>query len=178
VLVIVARGYLKMQFEYLWTMPNQWTFEIKEVQTILYSIVNKHKRILIPFAGQFRFPQTLTPKYYTYIDIDSTRPKPCIYGDCLEVMAQRLEGQYDLIISDPPFCFYQAIHTYNNKKMQDISKCKDLYDQLLISKGQILHFGFNTTGMGQKRGYMKEKIWVLNHGGSHNDTLILLETKN
>jgi len=166
-----------MLFEYLWCMPNQWTFQIPEVQAILNRLIHKHKRILIPFAGMFRFPNSLTPKDITYIDIDTTRPQPCLYGDCLEVMAQRLEGNYDLIISDPPFCFYQAIHTYGNSKMQDISKCKELYDQLLTSNGQILHFGFNSTGMGQNRGYIKEKIWLLNHGGSHSDTIILLESK-
>lgn len=169
-----------MEFEYLWSMPNKCTFEMKPIKKILIELVFSHKNILIPFAGMTRFNGLNLPKI-TYIDIEQDRPKPCIYGDCLEVMQDLLNKQtnkqYDLIISDPPFCFFQAVHTYHNQKMQDISRCKELYDQLLKPSGHVLHFGFNSTGMGQNRSYKKQKLWVVNQGGSHNDLLILLEQK-
>jgi hypothetical protein len=62
--------------------------------------------------------------------------------------------------------------------MQDITRCKELYDQLLTKDGKVLHFGFNSTGMGINRSYIKEKLWLINSGGSHNDLIVLLEKRN
>jgi hypothetical protein len=156
-------------------MPNKWTFEMKPIHDLLVKYIFKARKVLIPFAGMTRFSGLNLPEI-TYIDIDTTRPQPCLYGDCLEVMAT-LKSKYDLIISDPPFCFFQAVHTYHNQKLQDISYAKELYEKLLTPNGMIIHFGFNSTGMGETRGYEKKEILLVNQGGSHSDLIITIEQR-
>ena len=90
------------------------------------------------------------------------------------------ENPYDLIILDPPFTFFQAVHSYNNKKMQDVTHIRNLADKLLINNGIVISCGFNSTGLNSKkynRNYEKLEILLINHGGSHNDTIILKERK-
>ena len=84
--------------------------------------------------------------------------------------------KYDLIILDPPFTYFQAVHMYDNKKMQDITYIKNLTDKLLTNDGIVIICGFNSTGMNSKkynRNYEKLELLLLNHGGSHNDTIII-----
>ena len=162
-----------MNFTYKWCMPDKWTFNMKPVLTFIERELFKHKKVLIPFAGMKRW---VTHTGITYIDIEADRPEPCIVGDCLDILPMLTE-KYDLIILDPPFSFFQAVHSYQNVKMQDITRIKQLCDGLLTTNGVMIHCGFNSTGMGKKYGYVKEKLLLVNTGGSHNDFIILQERK-
>jgi len=161
-----------MRMFYAWAMPDKCTFNIKPIKEFILKEIVRHKRILIPFAGWTRFHKP----GITYIDIESNRPKPYIQGDCLEILG-KIKQKYDLIILDPPFTYFQAVRTYHNKKLQEISIIKNLCDRLLKPRGVIIHCGYNTTGMGKKRGYKKTDLLIVNTGGSHNDFLILKERK-
>lgn len=165
-----------MKISYEWCMPDKWTFRMKPIKSFIEKELFKHKKILIPFAGMTRWKNH---SRIIYIDIEENRPKPYILGDCKEIMLGMIEHKqkYDLIISDPPFTYFQTINTYNNQKMQDITYCKNLYNRLLKPGGIIIHCGFNSSGMGIKRGYNKLELLIVNCGGSHNDYLILKEKK-
>ena len=165
--------------DYKWSMPNKWTFKMKPVDKFISSEILNAKKILIPFAGETRFSNAHD---ITYIDIEEDRPKPYILGDCRDVMEDLIKQKkkYNLIILDPPFTFFQAVRTYNNQKMQDISYIRNLTDKLLFKGGIVISCGFNSTGMNSKkynRKYEKIKLLLVNHGGSHNDTIILKERK-
>jgi hypothetical protein len=164
-----------MNFQYWFEMPSQWTFTMPKIQHYLLKIVQKHTNILIPFAGQFRFPKM--DKSWTYIDINPESPSPCLYGDVLTVLPA-ITDQFDLIISDPPYSFHQAHTTYKNTDMIQMTAVKTEYDRLLKGGGQIIHFGFNSTGMGKTRNYVKQELCIVNQGGNHNDILILREQKS
>jgi hypothetical protein len=41
----------------------------------------------------------------------------------------------------------------------------------------FLSFGWNSTGMGQKRGYEIIEILIVAHGSAHNDTICMAERK-
>ncbi|MFW6009609.1 MAG: hypothetical protein ACOCP8_10135 [archaeon] len=43
--------------------------------------------------------------------------------------------------------------------------------------GKVLTFGYATTGMSNSRGFNKEKVYIINHSGDHNDTLCVIERK-
>jgi len=169
----------KMEFHYEFAMGNKWTFEMKPIKTYLHRKIVQHQRILIPFAGQTRF--YIPKKQITYIDIDPTMPQPCIYGDSLKILDVFVSQnkKFDLIISDPPYTFFQSVQTYKmnkeNVKMQTITKIKEMYQDLLEPRGEIIHFGYNSTGMGQKRGFEKTHLHIITLGGSHNDILMLTE---
>lgn len=43
--------------------------------------------------------------------------------------------------------------------------------------GYVLSFGWNSTGLGKKRGFSLVDLLVINHGGSHNDTICIAEER-
>ena len=43
--------------------------------------------------------------------------------------------------------------------------------------GVVLSFGWNTNGIGKKRGFDQVEIMIVDHGGAHNATLCLAENK-
>ena len=159
-----------MKMSYAWSIPNKWTFQMKPILNFITPHIYRAKNILVPFAGEFRFNHSDV----TYIDLHKY-PR-VIQGDAREILPT-LKDKYDLIISDPPYTFFQAVHSYGNKKLQDITFMKQHYDRLLVPGGKIIHCGFNSTGMGKKRNYKKLHLLVVACGGSHNDYLILLEQK-
>ena len=159
-----------MKLSYAWAMADRWTFRMKPIESFLLPFVQKAARILVPFAGEYRF----THPNIDYIDLDQY--PGVIQGDALEVLP-KLKGPYDLIISDPPYTMFQAVHTYGNKKLQDITVIKREYNRLLSAGGYVIHCGYNSTGCGKKHGFVKQQLLIVNCGGSHNDYLILAEQK-
>ena len=153
-------------------MPKSLTFFMKPVEELCLKYIQKASRILIPFAGEFRFASNnlFGKKEFIYIDNREDLPEPYLHGDCLSIM-ESISEKYDLILSDPPFSFFQAIHTYHQQC------CRELYDSLLIGGGHVISLGFNSTGMSAQRGYLKKELLIINQGGSHNDLLILVEQK-
>ena len=49
--------------------------------------------------------------------------------------------------------------------------------QIASPQAVCLSFGWNTNGMGKKRGYEPIEIMIVDHGGSHNATLCLAEKR-
>lgn len=155
-------------------MPNKWTFEIKPVKEYLQA-TTLFGYTLFPFAGKTRILDSPT---HLHIDINPDM-NPDILGDSRDVLKTFVEDyrRFNTIVLDPPFSFFQAVRTYGNKKMSDISYIKDLCNQLLLPRGKVISFGFNSTGMGKKRGYIKQELHIFNHGGNHNDMMMLVERK-
>ena len=155
-------------------MPNKWTFQIPFINGYLRgSCLNK--KSLFPFAGKTRI---YVPGEQTYIDID---PKmyPDIVGDAvIELDLLVTNGlKYDVIVLDPPFTMLQAHRTYKNNKLVEMTHIKNICVNLIENEGTIITFGFNSTGMSKSRGFKKEELHIFNHGGYHNDTLMLVESK-
>ena len=165
-----------MKLLYHWSMPNKETFKMTPIRVFIETEMLKHfeEEILIPFAGWFRFPNL---HKITYIDIMPNLPQPYIRGDCINVLPDLIDkGRlFSLIILDPPYTMFQAVHMYNNKRMQDITHVRELCLKLLKPGGVVISCGYNSTGMSKKRGFKKEELLIVNCGGSHNDFLVLKE---
>ena len=43
--------------------------------------------------------------------------------------------------------------------------------------GKAICFGWNSNGLGKKRGFKMIRILLVAHGGSHNDTIVTVEEK-
>ncbi len=156
-------------------MPNKWTFGIPYIKNYL-EMLCADKRILLPYAGMTRLR---TPSASLYIDIDPD-VKPDIVSDCKDILPKLLRNKdvnYDIVLLDPPFSAHQAIRKYGNKKMSDLSVIKDYCAEILSEGGVVVTFGFNSTGMGKKRGFIKDELHIFNHGGNHNDMFMLKEHK-
>lgn len=94
--------------------------------------------------------------------------------------------QCDLLILDPPYSPRQISECYKSIgrecSMHDTqssfwTKIRDAFHPLLAQGGIALSFGWNSNGMGKKRGYEIIEILLVAHGGAHADTICVAERK-
>ena len=57
------------------------------------------------------------------------------------------------------------------------SECKNEIARITKIGGKVISCGWNTNGIGKGRGFEIEKILIVAHGGSKNDTLCVVERK-
>lgn len=84
-------------------------------------------------------------------------------------------GRFGTVILDPPFTAYQAVRTYGITRAQEISHAREVALYALKPGGRIISIGYNSTGMSESRGFVKESIALVNTGASHNDYIALCE---
>lgn len=90
----------------------------------------------------------------------------------------------DVILYDPPYSLRQVKECYEgvgikvtaeHTKASWRAKHLDEIARILKPNGVCLSFGWNTNGVGKKRGFEIIEILVVAHGGSKNDTLCTVE---
>lgn len=84
---------------------------------------------------------------------------------------------FDTVIFDPPYTAFQAVRTYGGKKAQEVSHARDVVEFVGRPHVKVLSLGFNSTGMSESRGFVKEALALVNCGGSHNDIILLEEVR-
>lgn len=93
----------------------------------------------------------------------------------------------DVGIFDPPYSPRQISEAYKaagkavgmeeTQNARLYKSARDALDQIMAPGGFVLSFGWNSAGMGVKRGYDLIEIMLVPHGGAHNDTICLAERK-
>lgn len=93
----------------------------------------------------------------------------------------------DLVIFDPPYSPRQLRECYQDigrlvTKAETQRPCgwakeRAIIDSILAPGGIVLSFGWNSNGMGKRRGYAPIEILLCAHGGGHNDTICIAERK-
>lgn len=91
----------------------------------------------------------------------------------------------DAIIFDPPYSTQQVKEVYggigkeflktDNTNVIRWTKEKEAAMRLCKMGTVVLSFGWNSTGMGRRRGFEIEEIVIVNHAGAHNDTICTAE---
>lgn len=160
-----------MQFTYLFQGPKKYTFEMPLVKRFVE--VNSFGKVLNLFAGK-----TILNLDETRVDLNKDMPAD-YHMDSYDFVLMAIENKwvYDTIIFDPPYNLRKSREKYNGIYTSRLRKIRTLLPQILKIGGIIINFGYDTTGMGKKRGFEKEHVLIINHGGDHNDTLCLIERK-
>jgi len=135
--------------------------------------------IIDPFANNARIgtvTNDLNP------DFDTT-----YHLDALEFLKQLPANSADVVLYDPPYSITQAAecyHSYGKDKLEVNvanmgywSGCKNEIARILKVGGRCISFGWNSNGIGKKRGFRMDEILICAHGGSKNDTICTVETK-
>jgi hypothetical protein len=160
----------------VWAMPSRWTFTIPPIKRLLSE--EMFDGIWVdPFAGE-NSPASITN------DINPARPSTH-HMDALEFLKSLDSDSADGILYDPPYSFTQAKTAYagfgSNKfitRMDYWANCKKEIARIVKYKGKVICFGWNSNGIGKGKGFRMERVLIVNHGGSKNDTLVTVETKN
>lgn len=104
--------------------------------------------------------------------------------DAIDFLKELDSNSVDLVLYDPPYSPRQVSECYHNfgKKVtsKDTSSAwrrqhLDEIARIVKPNGKCISFGWNTNGVGKKRGFQIESILIVAHGGSHNDTLVTVE---
>ncbi len=166
-----------MKIERKWAMPNKWTFTIKPIKELLCEEVTQGIWI-DPFAGK-NSPANITN------DLNVEMPTN-FHLDAIQFLKQQPTNSVDGALLDPPYSLRQVSEHYKqagikitgwHTSMAWGSKIKDEVARILKPGGKVICFGWNSMGLGINRGFEMQRILLVPHGGSKNDTLVTVEVK-
>jgi len=157
-------------------MPNKWTFQIKPIAKLLKEEITPGFWV-DPYAGQSS-PATITNDLHPDSKADE-------HLDALDFLT-KLQFEYDGVLFDPPYSLRQLKECYDSIGIKPdpeifradyISKQKDIISRIIKPNGKAICFGWNSIGLGKNRGFKLERILLVAHGRSHNDTIVTVERK-
>lgn len=165
-----------MKIEYWFEMPNKMTFKQKKVLSFISKYIPKKSKILIAFAGIFRFGEIDSSKFI-YNDIDP-EIKANHHVDAYKLAWFYPKGYFDCIIADPPFAMLSThrFYKFHIRGSTQITFWRETANFLLKNNGIYIELGWNSTGL-RKRFAEKIALGICCIGGNHNDILILVQKK-
>lgn len=160
-------------------MPNKWTFTIKPIKELLLEEISAAENWADPFAGM-NSPAGITN------DLRGNM-KATFHKDALEFLKELKSESLDGVLFDPPYSITQARQCYEGMGMEKLNTkptsmkywgdCKNEIARALKHGGKAICFGWNSMGIGKNRGFEMQRILLVPHGGSKNDTIVTVETK-
>jgi len=167
-----------IRIDRVWAMPNKWTFTIKPIRELINDEVVSGLWC-DPFAGE-NSPAQVTN--------DLRESMPSTYHlDALKFLRLQQDNYFDGVLFDPPYSITQARLCYEGYGMEllDIkptsmkywADCKTEIARILKPNGKAICFGWTSMGIGKNRGFVMNRILLVPHGGSKNDTIVTVETK-
>jgi len=168
-----------MKIERKWAMPNKWTFIIKPIAELLKEEVTDGLWC-DPFAGM-NSPAQVTN--------DMRKDMPTTHHmDALAFLKTMETGKYDGVLFDPPYSITQAKQCYEGMGMELLDTkptsmkywgdCKTEMARILKPNGKAICFGWTSMGIGINRSFIMQRILLVPHGGSKNDTIVTVEIKS
>ncbi|KKQ98837.1 MAG: Methyltransferase domain protein [Candidatus Woesebacteria bacterium GW2011_GWB1_39_12] len=151
----------------IWAMPNKWTFTILPIKELLKEEVVGSFWV-DPFAGE---NGALYADYTNDIEKDGM--------DALAFLKGFADGIVNGVLYDPPYSITQA-RMYGKKEFSSMkywADCKNEIARILKPGGKAICFGWSSMGIGKNRGFEMNRILLVPHGGSKNDTIVTVETK-
>ena len=146
---------------------------MKPVQKLL-SNYDVGKNWADPFAGE-NSPAELSN------DIEGRGNK--FQMDALEFLKSLDDNSVSGVLFDPPYSVEQCLRRYTPKhngtagRAEYWAKCKDEISRIIAPDGLCISFGWDSTGVGKKRGFTIIEIALLCHGACHNDTIVTIDRK-
>lgn len=159
-----------------WAMPNKNTFSIKPIREFVERNIRDCNVIIDPFANNSR--------YGTITNDLSLEFETTFHMDALEFLRMLPDDSADAVLYDPPYSLRQVCESYKGigkiitkEDTQASWRAKHLDEIQRIIKpcGKVLCFGWNSNGVGKKRGFEVIEILLVAHGGSKNDTICTCE---
>ena len=170
-----------MKFSREWAMPNSDTFSVPPIGAFVRRYLTSSHVSVDPFARDKRWAT------YTNDLNPATQAEYHMDAEEFLVMLAGKNVKTDLVIFDPPYSPRQISECYKSvglkvgmKETQSAclyQRVRNAIIPILTEDAIILSFGWNTVGMGKKRGFKIEEILLCCHGGAHNDTICMAERR-
>ena len=159
-------------------MPSHNTFDIKCIGRLIHKYHRGWMLSIDPFANKNRIAKITN-------DLDPEMGADhCM--DALDFLMQFKTNSVDFVLFDPPYsprqvseCYKKFGRTVNMETTQSSfwGNMKKEVSRIVKPNGIVISFGWNTNGIGRKRGFQILEILMVAHGGHHNDTLCVVEQK-
>ena len=162
-----------------WSMPNKNTFSIKPIRNLISKYIDNGKWLDSccneSIFKQYCITNDLNPDIQADYHLDS-----------LDFFKMFDDNSVDGVLYDPVYSNRQLSECYKNiglktnkQLMQSSfhSVRKNEIARIIKPNGLCLSFGWNSNGIGIKRNFEIIEILLVAHGGSHNDTICVAETK-
>lgn len=169
-----------MKFSRQWAMPNADTFSIPPIADFIARHLPHDAESVDPFARNSRLA-----KYRNDLNPETTAEFHMEAAEFLHQLATGARCTHALM--DPPYSPRQISECYKmiGRKVGMVdtqSAClkrnvRNALMTCLTPEATVLSFGWNSVGMGLKRGFEITEILLVCHGGDHNDTLCLAERR-
>lgn len=165
---------VKMNINRVWAMPSIWTFQISPIAQLLDRYTGDGKGWVDPFAGKHS-PVEITN------DIEDMGAMFTM--DALEFLGLRDTNSALGALFDPPYSTEQCLRRYTPKqggtagRAEYWARCKDEIARITKPGAIVISFCWDSTGMGQGRGFEIIEILLVCHGACHNDTIVTVERK-
>jgi hypothetical protein len=166
-----------MHIERTFAMPNRWTFEITPISNLLEQEMDDGLWI-DPFAGK-NSPADITNDLNPEINTDYTKKA----DNFLSMFDENEVGGG--ILLDPPYNATQLKRLYdkidvdieqNDTNSNFYARPRNHAERILQRGAKAISFGWNSVGVGKTRGFKKQRILLVCHGSSRNDTIVVVET--
>ena len=166
-----------MKIERIWAMPNKNTFTIKPIADLLKEEVVGGIWI-DPFANNNKIAAITNDLNQDY---DTS-----YHMDALDFLKMFDDNSVDGVLYDPPYSPRQVSECYKGfgknvtketTQASFWSKHKEEIARILKPKGKAICCGWNSMGIGIKRGAVMKRLLMVPHGGNHNDTIVTVEIK-
>lgn len=169
---------MQVVFNRVWEMPNSNTFNIKCISKLIHKYLRSEIYSIDPFANRSKLARVtndLNPEYETDYHLDA-----------LDFLKMFDDSSVDFVLYDPPYSLRQVSECYKSVGKEVTmettqsswrSKHIDEISRILKPDGIAICFGWNSSGVGIKRGMELIEVLLVCHGGSHNDTIVTVERK-
>jgi hypothetical protein len=106
------------------------------------------------------------------VDIDPAMVAD-VYMDAYDFVA-KCKGRYDTVLLDPPYSYRKSMEMYDGGYT---SRFRLIADELVRITNRVVSFGYHSTFMGKKRGYVLDELCIFGHGGAQHCTIAIVEIK-
>jgi len=157
------------EFDYIRCPLKRYTFQVKPIR----EWVEKHCEgvTLNLFAGK-----TLLGINEIRNDADTEMPVD-YHMDALEFVRTWKGQKFNTVLLDPPYSYRKSMEMYNGYRASPFRQLKDAIPGVLAIGGKVITFGYHSVVMGEKRGFVLEKVALFSHGGAIHDTIASVERR-
>lgn len=172
---------MTIRFTRCFAMPNAATFDIKPIGEFVRAYLACARVSVDPFARN--------RNWATYTNDINPKTTAEYHEDAEEFLARLWSTgiKADLGLFDPPYSPRQVSEHYRDAGLavgrddtqngRLYKRVRDMLDHIIRPGGVVLSFGWQSSGMGEKRGYDLIETMLVAHGGGHNDTICIAERK-
>lgn len=168
----------EIKFNRIWEMPNKNTFNITCINRLIHSYHDKNVISIDPFSNRNRIAKVTN-------DLDPEMEADfCL--DAIDFLKTFSDASVDIVYYDPPYsprqvseCYKKLGKTVNMQTTQSSfwGNMKKEIARITKPNSIVITFGWNTNGIGKTKGFEIIEILLVAHGGSHNDTICVVERK-